>query len=105
MFEAKHPGEYIRQNCKRKIKSPRIEGFPTFTGGLVGYFSYDYIKYAESALKLTAKDEEGFKDVDLMLFDKVIAFDHFRQKVILIVNIRCENLETEYHKAEVNWRP
>lgn len=74
---------------------------PTFTGGLVGYFAYDYMKYAEPALKLTAKDEEGFKDVDLMLFDKVIAFDHFRQKVILIVNIRCENLETEYHKAEV----
>ena len=100
VFEAKHPGEYIRQIVKEN-KSPRIEGVPTFTGGLVGYFSYDYMKYAEPALKLTAKDEEGFKDVDLMLFDKVIAFDHFRQKVILIVNIRCENLETEYHKAEV----
>ena len=100
VFETKHPGEYIRQIVKEN-KSPRIEGLPTFTGGLVGYFSYDYMKYAEPALKLTAKDEEGFKDVDLMLFDKVIAFDHFRQKVILIVNIRCENLETEYHKAEV----
>ena len=100
VFETKHPGEYIRQIVKEN-KSPRIEGLPTFTGGLVGYFSYDYMKYAEPALKLTAKDEEGFKDVDLMLFDKVIAFDHFRQKVILIVNIRCKNLETEYHKAEV----
>ena len=100
VFETKHPGEYIRQIVKEN-KSPRIEGLPTFTGGLVGYFSYDYMKYAEPALKLTAKDEEGFKDVDLMLFDKVIAFDHFRQKVNLIVNIRCENLETEYHKAEV----
>ena len=100
VFETKHPGEYIRQIVKEN-KSPRIERLPTFTGGLVGYFSYDYMKYAEPALKLTAKDEEGFKDVDLMLFDKVIAFDHFRQKVILIVNIRCENLETEYHKAEV----
>ena len=100
VFETKHPGEYIRQIVKEN-KSPRIEGLPTFTGGLVGYFSYDYMKYAEPALKLTAKDEEGFKDVDLMLFDKVIAFDHFRQKVNLIVNISCENLETEYHKAEV----
>ena len=100
VFETKHPGEYIRQIVKEN-KRPRIEGLPTFTGGLVGYFSYDYMKYAEPALKLDAKDEEGFKDVDLMLFDKAIAFDHFRQKVILIVNIRCENLETEYHKAEV----
>ena len=55
VFEAKHPGEYIRQIVKEN-KSPRIEGLPTFTGGLVGYFSYDYMKYAESALKLTAKD-------------------------------------------------
>ncbi len=59
VFETKHPGEYIRQIVKEN-KSPRIEGLPTFTGGLVGYFSYDYMKYAEPALKLTAKDEEGF---------------------------------------------
>lgn len=98
--EAAHPGEYIRQ-VLRDNKSPKLAGLPTFTGGLVGYFSYDYMKYAESSLKLDAEDREGFKDVDLMLFDKVIAFDHFRQKITLIVNIRCEELETEYHRAEV----
>ena len=89
-METKHPGEYIRQILDEN-KSPKIEGFPTFTGGLVGYFSYDYMKYAEPSLVLDAEDKEGFKDVDLMLFDKVIAFDHFRQKIILIVNIRCED--------------
>lgn len=98
--KAKHPGDYIRQVLKDN-KSPRISGLPPFTGGLVGYFSYDYMKYAEPTLRLDAEDREGFKDVDLMLFDKVIAFDHFRQKIILIVNIRCEELETEYHRAEV----
>ncbi len=98
--DARHPGEYIRQ-VLRENRSPRIEGLPPFTGGLVGYFSYDYMKYAEPSLRLDAEDKEGFKDVDLMLFDKVIAFDHFRQKIILIVNVRCEDLETEYHRAEV----
>ena len=34
-----------------------------------------------------------------MLFDKVIAFDNFRQKIILIVNISLESPETEYNKA------
>ena len=34
-----------------------------------------------------------------MLFDKVIAFDNFRQKIILIVNIRLDELETEYNRA------
>lgn len=60
---------------------------PTFTGGLVGYFSYDYIKYSEPKLVLDARDEDGFQDVDLMLFDKVIAFDNLKQKIYIIVNV------------------
>ncbi len=72
---------------------------PSFTGGLVGYFSYDYIKYSEPSLQLEGEDTEGFQDVDLMLFDKVIAFDHFRQKIILIANISAEDLETGYNRA------
>lgn len=97
-IETEHPGECIRQILKEN-KSPRFEYLPTFTGGLVGYFSYDYIKYAEPSLKLDAEDREGFQDVDLMLFDKVIAFDNFRQKLILIVNAGCEEIETEYNRA------
>ncbi len=99
-LETKRPGEIIRKVINDN-RSPRFDGLPTFTGGLVGYFSYDYIKYAEPSLVLDAKDEEGFKDVDLMLFDKVIAFDNYRQKIVLIVNIRCEGLETEYKRAEL----
>ena len=60
---------------------------PPFTGGLVGYFAYDYIKYAEPSLRINSGDDEGFKDADLMLFDKVIAFDNFRQTITVIVNI------------------
>ena len=41
---------------------------PSFTGDLVGYFSYDFIKYSEPTLDLDAEDQERFKDVDLMLF-------------------------------------
>ena len=83
----------------REHKSPRLPYLPAFTGGLVGYFSYDYLKYSEPSLRLDAEDTEGFKDVDLMLFDKVIAFDNYRQKILLIVNIRLENPEEEYNRA------
>lgn len=93
-----HPGELIKKILE-EYRSPRIAGLPTFTGGLVGYFSYDYIKYSEPSLNLDANDEEGFKDVDLMLFDKVIAFDNVRQKIIVIINIKTENLDIEYEKA------
>ena len=38
--------------------------------------------------------------MDLMLFDQVIAFDHYRQKVLLITGVMLEDLETSYQKAE-----
>ena len=92
------PEDYLRYLIEEN-RSPRIEGLPTFTGGLVGYFAYDYIKYAEPRLKLDAKDEDGFKDMDLMLFDKVIAFDNIMQKMILIVNISTDDLAKNYEQA------
>jgi anthranilate synthase component 1 len=101
--ETNDPGEHIRQLLSA-YKSPVIPGMPPFTGGLVGYFSYNYIKYTEPTLNLDADDTEGFNDVDLMLFDKVIAFDNFRQKIILTVNIRLDNAEIEYNRAKLELR-
>jgi anthranilate synthase component 1 len=86
-FKTNRPSDHIKRIIEEN-KSPKIEGFPPFCGGLVGYFSYDYIKYSEPSLNLNAADEENFKDFDLMLFDKVIAFDRLRGGVDLIVNIR-----------------
>ncbi|MDL2246288.1 anthranilate synthase component I [Methanobrevibacter sp. OttesenSCG-928-K11] len=99
-FEAKdvNPRKYIEEIIKNN-KSPKFSTLPPFTGGLVGYFAYDYIKYNEPTLKLDAKNEDQFKDIDLMLFDKVVAFDNFRQKIIIIVNIRTDDLEENYNKA------
>ena len=94
-----HPADYIRK-LMADYSSPALEGFPSFTGGLVGYFSYDYIKYSEPTLNLDAKDEEHFKDVDLMLFDKVIAFDNIHQKIMLITNISSRDIDSEYAKAD-----
>jgi anthranilate synthase component 1 len=74
---------------------------PPFTGGLMGYFSYDYIKYAEPSLKLDGKDPGNFKDVDLMLFDKLICFDNYRQTITVIVNARTDAIEENYRKAQL----
>lgn len=97
-FQTTHPREMIQQILEEN-RSPRLPELPPFAGGLVGYFSYDYIQYSEPSLKLDAVDEEGFQDVDLMLFDKVIAFDNLRQKIILIINIKTDSLETNYSHA------
>ncbi|MBQ2067079.1 MAG: anthranilate synthase component I family protein, partial [Clostridiales bacterium] len=72
---------------------------PPFAGGLVGYFSYDYLTYSEPTAKCNVEDEEGFKDVDLMLFDKVIAFDNLKQKIIVIENMKLGEGEDGYNRA------
>ena len=98
-FETGDPGKYIRQ-VLAEYKAPRLDYLPSFAGGLVGYFSYDYLKYSEPSLKLDAEDTENFNDVDLMLFDKVIAFDNLRQRIILIVNIDLSEAESAYRLAQ-----
>ena len=80
-----------------KVRSCR--DFPPFTGGLVGYFSYDYIKYAEPTLRLDSTENADFQDVDLMLFDKLIVFDAYKQKLILIAGVRTDDLEASYERA------
>ena len=92
------PNEIIRDLVLRN-KSPKLDYLPPFTGGFVGYFAYDYIKYSEPSLNLDAENQDQFKDIDLMLFDKVIAFDNFKQKIIVITNIKTDDLENNYEKA------
>lgn len=109
-FDTDHPGEVLRE-ILRDYKSPVVEEMPPFTGGLVGYFSYEYIKYAEPSLKGVLEPEKyrdrqeagigrEFRDMDLMLFDKVIVFDNYRQKLLLITGVSLEgNLKENYGNA------
>lgn len=77
-------------------KSPRIPYLPTFTGGFVGYFSYEYARYVEPSLKLNSENTRNYRDFCLMLFNKVIAIDHLKQKIFLITNIETHDLEQNY---------
>ena len=92
----------------RTTKVPDLTTCPPFTGGLVGYFSYDYLAYSEPSVKCPVEDSEAFQDVDLMLFDKVIAFDHARQKIILIVNMSLDDVGSRLQQgsagAAASWR-
>ena len=95
-----NPSVQLRQ-ILADYRSPRFDYLPSFTGGLVGYFSYDYLAYSEPTVKSDVEDEEEFKDVDLMLFDKVIAFDNVAQQIILIVNMNLSDIDTNYNKASM----
>ena len=99
-IETDDPSKHLR-SILAEYKSPKLDYLPSFTGGLVGYFSYDFLKYSEPTVDIETEDTENFKDIDLMLFDKVVAFDNFRQKIILIANISLEDYETGYNKAKM----
>lgn len=86
------------QSYLEKYRAPRIEGMPPFAGGFVGYFAYEMVGYAEPKLKLK---ESSFNDFDLMLFDKVIAYDHLRQKIVVVANYSAAEGEQGYHAAEL----
>ncbi len=98
-FHTDNPSEKIRE-VLQNYKSPGLKEFPTFTGGLVGYFSFDYFGYCEPSARAEVEDTDAFRDLDLMLFDKVIAFDNVKQKIIIIVNIRLDDIDSEYKRAE-----
>ena len=93
-----NPSAYLRQ-ILAEYESPKLDYLPSFTGGLVGYFSYDFLGYSEPTVRMRTEDTERFKDIDLMLFDKVIAFDNVKQKIILIVNIPLADVEVGYNRA------
>lgn len=96
--ETTEPDDFIRQILNDN-KAPKMENLPPFTGGLVGYFSYDYMKYAEPALQINAEDDENIPDFDLLLFEKVIVFDNLKQQIILIANVRLDAPEENYNRA------
>jgi anthranilate synthase component 1 len=80
------------------VKTPKVSGLPPFTGGLVGYFAYDFIAYEEPTLPLLSDDNE-FNDLDLMMFSKVIAFDHAADAMYIIININTDDFDKAYDNA------
>jgi anthranilate synthase component 1 len=64
----------------------RLPGLPPFTAGAVGFFSYDVVRSIEK-LPATAADELHVPDAHLMFFDEVLAFDHVKKAIHLIVTV------------------
>ena len=93
------PQKYIRE-ILAEYKSPKMSGLPDFTGGLVGFFGYDYARYAVKGFEPRSRDDSHFKDVDLMLFDKVLAFDNKKGTVFLIANMKTDKPRENYEAAK-----
>src|SRR5216683_451564 len=78
----------------------RLPGLPPFTAGAVGFFAYDVVRQIERLPSL-AKDELGVPDACLMFFDQVLAFDHVKKEIHLMVtaDLTREAREGAYERA------
>jgi anthranilate synthase component 1 len=81
-------------------KPARLDGLPPFTAGAVGYFAYDAVRLIER-LPATAKDELRIPDACLLFFNEVLAFDHVRKEIWLIVtaDVTKGNAGAAYDRA------
>ena len=81
-------------------KPARLPGLPPFTAGAVGFFAYDAVRQIER-LPERAKDELGVPDACLLFFDEVLAFDHVRKEIWLVVtaDVTLDSPDEAYAKA------
>ena len=92
------PLTYIEQFAER-YRVPEIEGLPRFTGGLVGYFGYETIRYIEPRLgDLQKPDEIGAPDILLMVSDEVVVFDNLLGKLYVVIHVNPE-IDEAFDKA------
>lgn len=82
-------------------KAPKFNGRPKLTGGLIGYFAYDMVRYFEKTLAEPPADDLNMPDADMHLFDELVAYDHLSNKAVIILNINAsDNLEEKYASCE-----
>jgi len=75
------------EKIQQSYRVAQIEGMPRFSGGLVGYFGYETIRYIEPKLNKNNKEDPiGSPDILLMVSDEVVVFDNLSGKLFIIVH-------------------
>lgn len=96
---ADDPLRYI-EDFQSHYRMPEVAGLPRFTGGLVGYFGYDTIRYIEPKLDASHKNDPlGTPDILLMVSDEVVVFDNLSGKLFVVIHVNPA-IENAYATAE-----
>ena len=97
--EREDPLEFVR-SAQARFRAALMPGLPRFCGGLVGYFSYDTVRYIERKLGASAKpDSLGTPDILLLLSEQLAVVDNLSGKLYLIVYADPRD-QTGYDKAQ-----
>ncbi len=89
-LEVEDPLAWI-DSYQQQFKVAPVAELPRFSGGLVGYFGYDTIRYIEPRLGPSTKpDPIGVPDILLMLAEEVVVFDNLSGSLYAIVHAHAE---------------
>jgi len=75
-------------------RSPALPDLPPLHGGVVGYLGYDVVREVEHLPDVPA-DDLGFPDAALMVIGQLAAFDHWRQRIVVVENVLVDEGWTE----------
>lgn len=79
------------EEFKSRYKVAEIESkqaYSTYTGGLVGYFGYDSVRYVETSVGPSkAVDKIATPDILLMVSEEVVVFDNLRGTLAFVINV------------------
>ena len=83
------PGARPLASIRRSVEGfqqARVPGLPPFSGGIVGSLAYDAVRALER-LPTLARNDLGAPDVNAACYDTVVAFDHLRQRIVIVANL------------------
>ena len=100
-IQTENPLDELKKIMKG-YKPVEVNGLPSFTGGLVGYLGYDFVRYIEK-IPNTAKDSLGLDEARLILADTLLVFDNLRHVLLVISNVQISsssNLKKLYDEGK-----
>ncbi|WP_374680000.1 anthranilate synthase component I [Hydrocarboniphaga effusa] len=97
-LQADSPFPYIKAYSEN-VRVKEAPGLPRFTGGLVGYFGYDCVRYIEPRINREHADPIGAPDVLLMRADELAIFDNLRCTLTLVVHAKADDADDQARAA------
>lgn len=101
-IQVEHPISFLKERMAA-YRAPVLPDAPNFTGGLIGYFGYDTVRYMEKTLTNVPEDDIHMPDCHLFLYEELVAYDHLTSNGIVILNLHTDgDLGAQYAAAQ--WR-
>ncbi len=105
LMQIPHGGDplAVLKELLARYRPVTVGGLPRFSGGAVGFLSYDMVRYFEKRLAKNPRADSGLDDAVFMVTDTLIVFDNVRHTIKVVASARCDDgpgcLEGAYAEA------